>query len=529
MDHSWDIFLSFAHDDLADARWLARSLEDRGGWRCFVANDHLDDEVGSAQWSEAIDRVLDQTSVLVLVISPAALKSRWVLYEWRGFHDDILGGRAALIVPVCVRGSRPEKLPRALRRYQCVELEAGEDREAALVRVVHLVRSLLDTPGAGATSAPPVVKPRRPRRDLRLRSAALAGAFLFVLVALAAAIAWKPRQEPRLGLEAVALYSRCDDADVPRVASATAWEEAAADFENSMNQWKAPARWRAGYRFSRGERAYLLGDIATAIAEFQESIRLDPTWALPHVGLSNAIVHADPEGALQAARTASGLDDTLWIAVAATALAEFQGGHADRAIEDYRRALALAPDSGHLKATLALALRGAGRIYDSEAAKLARDALASNPNIADAHVVLAETCLERGELAAALFHAEHAAGVAPRSVPAELVLGDALQATGDLTRARDAWKIALDLGAEVPDQGAPGARLQEVKNALALGNTPPCRCPMPDPAPASSDATSDAGALHAPPEGGSPPVSQPVSGPHSMPKSVPHPPIDLGI
>jgi len=508
MTRPWDIFLSFAHDDLADARWLARRLEDHGGWQCFVSNDSLDLEVGSAQWSEAIDRVLDRTSVLVLIVTPAALKSRWVLYEWRGFHDDILRGRGGLIVPVCVGGTQPEKLPRALRRYQAVALAVDGERDAAVQRIVHIVRGFLespsrrsDSPTASAHTVPPVERrpPLGPR--VRRRLLALAGAIAFAALGLIGARAYKPR-DPRLGLDTIASYARCNDADVARIASVTAWEEAAADFESAMNRWRAPARWRAGYRFARGQRAHLLGQTAQAKDEFQKSIQIEPRWAVLYLGLSGAVVDADPNAALQAAQSARGLDEELWTAVAATALAELRAGQRDRAIEDYRRALALAPASGHLMATLALALRSAGGMYDDEAEELARRSLTLDANMSDPHVLLAERALEKDSPAEALTHAELAASIAPRSVPAQLVLGDALQAVGDLTRAHEAWIAALALGDEVPEQGAPARRLEEVRDAIFRHDVPTCRC-------RKSDAPKAA-----PPE--SPARTGPMTLPHSL-------------
>src|SRR4051812_44296133 len=139
---NWDIFISYATEDIADARWMRAGLA-RHGWRCFIAGDDLHHEVGSAQWSNGVDRILDQALVVVLLVTPEALTSRWVEYEWRSIHDDILRNQPGMLIPICVRGPDPDHLPRALRRYQAVDCRELRTRDARLEQIVQQMQGYL--------------------------------------------------------------------------------------------------------------------------------------------------------------------------------------------------------------------------------------------------------------------------------------------------------------------------------------------------------------------------------------------------
>jgi len=146
-----DVFISYASEDVEQARWV-RSELDRRGWRCFVSEDDLSLQVGSSEWSESIDRMLDEAPILVLLVSPQALDSQWVTYEWRSVHNSILSGQPGMLIPICVRGPAPDQLPRALRRYQCVDCRDIERRGTQIEKAVGLARGYLERVG-GATAA----------------------------------------------------------------------------------------------------------------------------------------------------------------------------------------------------------------------------------------------------------------------------------------------------------------------------------------------------------------------------------------
>jgi TIR domain-containing protein len=187
---NWDIFISHASEDAGDARWLREQLEE-AGWRCFVAGDDLNRQVGSAEWSEVIDRVLDEAPVLALVVTPEALGSRWVGYEWRSVHDGILSGRPGMVIPICVRGPGPLELPRALRRYQCIDCRDAGTRLTQIRAAFDLISGLLRSPHEGPAPIATEIDRARPlpavvtatRKKLAPRAAVLlaAGAIVAAL------------------------------------------------------------------------------------------------------------------------------------------------------------------------------------------------------------------------------------------------------------------------------------------------------------------------------------------------------------
>jgi predicted acylesterase/phospholipase RssA len=139
------VFLSHASQDLEVARRVCAEIE-ASGWSVFMAARDLPGEIESADWSQRIDEALDASGALVLLASPEALTKRWVTYEWRSFHDDILSDRGGWIVPCCVRDIAPDELGRALRRYQIVDLRTGRDWQSGFSTLVSLIEGYLRRP-----------------------------------------------------------------------------------------------------------------------------------------------------------------------------------------------------------------------------------------------------------------------------------------------------------------------------------------------------------------------------------------------
>jgi len=138
-------FISYAFEDVEDARWLRQTLE-RSGVNAFVASEDLLPRVGSAEWSAVIDDVLDATEVLILLSTPHALGSRWVTYEWRSVHNEILSGKEKSIVVLSLRGPRADELPRALKRYLCLDWRDPGERAANIPRLVAMLIERLSVP-----------------------------------------------------------------------------------------------------------------------------------------------------------------------------------------------------------------------------------------------------------------------------------------------------------------------------------------------------------------------------------------------
>lgn len=165
---SWDVFISYAlKEDAEHASWF-RSQLGHHSWRCFAAGYDLHLQVGSADWSEAIDYMLERTPALLLLASTEALLSRWVNYEWRSVHDSILSGQSRLLIPVCIRGPGPSELPLALRRRQCVDCRDASTRDSQLGKIVELLKGFVAAPISSMSDQDPRVRTQA-ARSLLLR------------------------------------------------------------------------------------------------------------------------------------------------------------------------------------------------------------------------------------------------------------------------------------------------------------------------------------------------------------------------
>ena len=71
------VFISLAHEDAEFAHRLAGDLG-KNGWRVWIAPESIRP---GEMWGEGIDRGLDESGVLVLVLTPHAVQSRWVRKE----------------------------------------------------------------------------------------------------------------------------------------------------------------------------------------------------------------------------------------------------------------------------------------------------------------------------------------------------------------------------------------------------------------------------------------------------------------
>ena len=71
------VFISRAHEDAEFAHRLAADLRTRG-WRVWIAPDSI---LPGEKWVDAIERGLAASGVFVVVLTPAAIRSRWVKTE----------------------------------------------------------------------------------------------------------------------------------------------------------------------------------------------------------------------------------------------------------------------------------------------------------------------------------------------------------------------------------------------------------------------------------------------------------------
>lgn len=276
------------------------------------------------------------------------------------------------------------------------------------------------------------------------------------------------RVEPKLGLDTLERYGK--EARSTSALSPGEWETAALDFERAAAQPGAPLRWTAARSFALGMRDMALGKLDAAETGLQSAAKADPSFALPHVGLSSLLVRqGKPDLAVREAQTAQTLEPDLLAAVAAAGRAHSAAGRHTDAIEQLRRALEKSPVPG-LRAQLALAYHH-GR-YDDAAVREAELVLKEDPDNVSARVLLAERALEQGDGKLAFSHSERAVAVEPRNDSAWLAHGDALLLLKRSDEAKQALAEAVRLWREGKQVGAPVSRLEAVKAALDAGKLP---------------------------------------------------------
>jgi tetratricopeptide (TPR) repeat protein len=317
----------------------------------------------------------------------------------------------------------------AIAALQCV---AGEARVAGQrLPAVETVPHADNTPAAVTRSVlPPQL--RREHRAWLARTASsrhwpwLAGAL--AAIAIAAIVNFSPAAPlriPEAGLAALSLYEDPKGSDAQALQSAALWQAAANDFGDAVRQPKAPLRWRAAQALSRGQYLSIKNQNEEGVAQLQRAVNLDPRWALPHLALSQALSRkGDVDGAANEAAEAERLLPKSWRGPYAAGMANSYAGHLAQAVDDFRRALVLAPDHPLVLSDLSLVYH-AMRL-DNEAAGVSRRALQLDPDVVAPHIVLAEVALECGDSEAAYNHATRALSVFPRSIPAQLAHAEAL-------------------------------------------------------------------------------------------------------
>ncbi len=281
-------------------------------------------------------------------------------------------------------------------------------------------------------------------------------------------------REPKVGLEALARYENSKDSRAGAFDTAPMWASAAKDFEAAASQAGAPKRWRAAQHFCEGRRQLVSGKLAEAEQSFRKSIELEEKWAIPHVGLSMALARQkDHDGAIREAQLAQRLDPELWIAVAAAARACILRDDFAAAIQEYRRALEMAPGTPSLLAALALTHHARG--LDEPAAQFADRALKADPDLVSARILLAERALEARDGKVALSHATRAVSVEPKNASAWLAQGDAYLLLNQRDQARASLETAVKHYDGKHQRGGPDQRFDIVRAALKRGQLPPPR------------------------------------------------------
>ena len=203
-------FISYSHADRRTARWLHRAIESYRPPRGVSAEPltpvFLDREelASSNDLAESVRSALQQSAALIVVCSPAAVRSRWVNEEIRFFKTQRPG--APILTLIAQGGSAADSFPPALRfevesglitdhpapEPLAADLRRGADgRRDALLKIV---AALL---GVGLDGLRRREQRRRIRRLAVVSGCALAGCLVLAALAVTALIARNEAERQR--------------------------------------------------------------------------------------------------------------------------------------------------------------------------------------------------------------------------------------------------------------------------------------------------------------------------------------------
>jgi len=109
-----EVFLSHAHQDVALMKRLAKALQDRG-IPVWFSERHIK---GAEKWLDEIGAALDRCDWFIVLLTPAAVKSKWVKRELTyALNEDRYEGR---LIPLLVKDCDYKKLAWPLSTLQII-------------------------------------------------------------------------------------------------------------------------------------------------------------------------------------------------------------------------------------------------------------------------------------------------------------------------------------------------------------------------------------------------------------------------
>lgn len=122
------IFISHSHDEEDFAKrvkeWLDEAL--LGAVTFFVSSDKASIPLGT-EWPRKIRESLEQSSILIVILSEKSLEKRWIYFEAGAGYV-----RGIPVIPVCVGGLELNRLPSPLNFLQAIKLPDSNSEEKLL-------------------------------------------------------------------------------------------------------------------------------------------------------------------------------------------------------------------------------------------------------------------------------------------------------------------------------------------------------------------------------------------------------------
>ncbi|MCA9577513.1 MAG: protein kinase [Myxococcales bacterium] len=286
----------------------------------------------------------------------------------------------------------------------------------------------------------------------------------------------RPTRTPTLALGVLRDFHEASGAARALLESAEVWEQCNDDFALALGEAQEPSEWVAGQALCDGFAKLLRGESAEALLRCEVAVFTRPEWADARVPLAEALFSAGrTDDAVAALRAAIRLDPSWWVPHAKLASLYARAGEFPEAIQAYRRAREVAPSEARIIDALAMTYHAAE--LDQLADEAAAEAIALDPEVPWAHLILAERALERDDGEAALAAAERTLASHPASVTAVLARADALALLGRDDSALRAYAQFLTLVGDSAAEatGVPVGRVELVRDAIARDELPASR------------------------------------------------------
>ena len=132
------VFISHAHQDADLAARIAQGLQSNG-LEAWDADSNL---LPGDNWAAGVGRALEESEAMVVLLTPAAIDSQWVLHEM----EYALGAKnySNRLIPVVVGGrdSLPSTgIPWIVRRMPWIELREGQGGLPEVKPIADAIRS----------------------------------------------------------------------------------------------------------------------------------------------------------------------------------------------------------------------------------------------------------------------------------------------------------------------------------------------------------------------------------------------------
>jgi hypothetical protein len=136
MSYAYDAFVSYSH---ADGEWVRDWLVPRlkgASLRICIDGESFDIGVPSR---ESMERAVDASRHILLVLSPAWVESKWTRFEWAMARDQDPKNRARRILPLRLKACEP---PEPIAALTYADLTCAEQAEAEFYKLLDAVRGV---------------------------------------------------------------------------------------------------------------------------------------------------------------------------------------------------------------------------------------------------------------------------------------------------------------------------------------------------------------------------------------------------